>query len=245
MSSLPSHPENDPRFRVNHAASVVRILHEVRDAKGIVYISVDYGQDFLLSAIVEVDEKQGVLFLEQGVDQEFNQQILTAGRIFCTSTHDQVHVEFIGTQVKAARLGNEAVFQVTLPTEMLRLQRRQSYRLATPLVEPVKCQINLGEENFLQATVVDISIGGIGILSYAGKGLLQNETTYHGCRIELPGTGTFALSLMVRNTYDVTLRNGRTTHRAGCQFIDLPASVETDIQRYINRVQRERRARYV
>ena len=43
----------------------------------------------------------------------------------------------------------------------------------------------------------------------------------------------------------ITLKNGRRTHRACCRFIDLPPSVETAIQRYIIRVERERRARYV
>jgi len=49
----------------------------------------------------------------------------------------------------------------------------------------------------------------------------------------------------VCTTFEITLKNGRHTHRAGCQFIDLPASVETEIQRYIIRVDRERRTRYI
>jgi c-di-GMP-binding flagellar brake protein YcgR len=61
----------------------------------------------------------------------------------------------------------------------------------------------------------------------------------------LPGTGEFAVGLNVCTTFEITLKNGRLTHRAGCQFIDLPSSVETAIQRYIIQVDRERRARYV
>jgi len=49
----------------------------------------------------------------------------------------------------------------------------------------------------------------------------------------------------VRTTFDVTLKNGRLTHRAGCEFIDLPPSIETAIQRYIIQVERERRNRYL
>jgi c-di-GMP-binding flagellar brake protein YcgR len=48
----------------------------------------------------------------------------------------------------------------------------------------------------------------------------------------------------VCTTFEITLKNGRLTHRAGCRFIDLPPSVETAIQRYIIQVDRERRARY-
>lgn len=237
------HPEDSERYRVTHAHTIARILQEIMDAKAIVSLYVEHGQDFMLSSIVGMDGNKGVLLLEQGADQDFNRQLLNAGRALCTTTHDQVHIQFTGPELKAAKLGDEAVFQVAMPKEMLRLQRRESYRLATSVVNPVKCLINLGGQ-FLETVVIDISIGGIGILAYEGIGRLKAGDVYHGCRIELPGTGTFAVSLTVCTTFDVTLRNGRLTHRAGCQFIDLPPSVETEIQRYIIRVERERRARY-
>jgi c-di-GMP-binding flagellar brake protein YcgR len=131
-----------------------------------------------------------------------------------------------------------------MPKELLRLQRRESYRLATSVVNPVKCLINAGG-HFLETVVIDISIGGIGILSYEGISLLKAGETYHGCRVEMPGAGTFAVSLNVCTIFDVALKNGRVTHRAGCRFIDLPPSVETEIQRYINRLERQRLSRYI
>jgi c-di-GMP-binding flagellar brake protein YcgR len=141
-------------------------------------------------------------------------------------------------------LQQEAVFKVRIPREMLRLQRREYYRLVTSVINPVKCMINTSA-GLIETVVVDISIGGVGVLAYREEGVLKAGEVYQGCRITLPGTGEFALSLSVRTTFDITLKNGRLTHRAGCQFIDLPASVETAIQRYIIRVERERRARYV
>jgi len=131
-----------------------------------------------------------------------------------------------------------------MPRELLRLQRREYYRLVTSVVNPVKCMIN-SDKGMMETLVVDISIGGVGILAYQDSGELAAGETYHGCRITLPGSGEFALSLAVCTTFEITLKNGRHTHRAGCQFIDLPASVETEIQRYIIRVDRERRARFI
>jgi hypothetical protein len=98
------------------------------------------------------------------------------------------------------------------------------------MLNPVKCLVNTGG-TLLEAVVIDISIGGVGILPYEGPGLLRAGQTYHGCRIDLPGVGTFAVSLNVCSTFDVELKRGRLTYRAGCQFIDLSPSVETEIQR--------------
>jgi c-di-GMP-binding flagellar brake protein YcgR len=153
-------------------------------------------------------------------------------------------VQFSSVRIESARLGDEAVFRVPMPRELLRLQRREYYRLVTSVVKPVKCLINTGA-GLMESVVVDISIGGVGILAYPDDGRLKAGETYHGCRITLPGTGEFAVGLSVCTTFEITLKNGRLTHRAGCQFIDLPPSVETAIQRYIIQIDRERRARYV
>lgn len=243
MKNTIMNPEDSERYRVRHTHTIARILKEVMDSRSIVSLYRGHEQNFMLSSIVSMDEDAGLLLLEQGMDREFNQALIDAGEVLCTSTHDQIHIQFPGLDLKPARLGDEVVFQVAMPRELLRLQRRESFRLATSVVNPVKCLINLGA-SFLETVVIDISIGGVGILAYEGAGHLKTGQTYHGCRIDLPGTGTFAVSLNVCTTFDVELKNGRLTHRAGCQFIDLPPSVETEIQRYIIRVERERRARY-
>ena len=236
-------PEDSQRYRVTHGHTIERILKDIMDSRAIVSMYVTHGQDFMLSSVVAVEPEHGYVMLEQGVDRDFNRRLAEAGSMVCGTTHHQVYIQFTGSALKPAKLGKEAVFQVAMPKELIRLQRRESYRLATSMLNPVKCLINTGR-SFLEAVVVDISIGGVGVLAYEGAGLLKTGETYHGCRIALPGTGEFAVSLSVCTTFDVVLKNGRQTHRAGCQFIDLPPSVETEIQRYITRTDRERRARY-
>jgi flagellar brake protein len=238
-------PEDSQRYSVTHAHSIERILTDIMETRAVVslYADVAHGQDFALSSIVAIEPAKEFLFLEQGVDQDLNRRLINTGSVVCGTTHQQVHIQFTGNHLKPVMRGKESVFQVAIPKELLRLQRRDTYRLATSVINPVKCLINTGT-SFLDAIVVDISIGGVGILAYEGINLLKTGATYHGCRIELPGSGTFAVSLNVCTTFDVELKNGRLTHRAGCQFMDLPPSVETEIQRYIIRVERERRARY-
>ncbi|MEW6678173.1 MAG: flagellar brake protein [Pseudomonadota bacterium] len=236
-------PEDSERYRVTHPHTIERILRETMESKSIVSLYTDHGQDFILSSIVGLDTHSGTMTLEQGVDRAFNNKLTAAGQIICATTQDQVPIQFSCAGITPITREKEALFQVAVPKDLLRLQRRDAYRLATSVINPVKCLINTGA-SFLEAIVVDISIGGVGILAYEGINLLKTGETYHGCRIELPGSGTFAVSLNVCTTFDVELKNGRLTHRAGCQFMDLPPSVETEIQRYIIRVERERRARY-
>lgn len=235
--------EDRGRYLVSHAAEIQRILREMRDDKNIVALYGENSKQFLLTTLVAIEPEKGYLLFEQGVDMAMNASLLGSKECTFASTHDQVHIQFSSTRLESDKLGDESVFRVPMPREILRLQRREYYRLVTSVINPVKCLINTSS-GLLETVVVDISIGGVGVLAYPEDGRLKAGEIFHGCRITLPGTGEFAVGLKVCTTFEITLKNGRLTHRAGCQFIDLPASVETAIQRYIIQVDRERRARY-
>ena len=49
-------------------------------------------------------------------------------------------------------------------------------------------------------------------------------------------------SLEVRNQQQSALRSGEQVLRAGCYFVGIPAAHQAMIQRYIIRIDRERRA---
>jgi c-di-GMP-binding flagellar brake protein YcgR len=236
--------EESDRYLVRQPREIERILHGVKDSKAMVAIYADNGEDFILSSILEIDRQNTCIILEQGADRAMNDAIRKSAHVTFATLHDQVHVQFSAKSVEADTFGDLAAFRVPIPRELLRLQRREYYRLATSVMNPVRCLINTGQ-GLVETVVLDISIGGVGVLAYQTDGSLRAGETYHGCRITLPGSGEFALSLSVCTTFDVTLRNGKHSHRAGCQFIDLPPSVETEIQRYIIREERERRARYI
>lgn len=244
MPTEPLPTQGSERYLVRHAHEIERILRGVMESKSPIALYDTKGRDFILSSIVALDPQEGSLQVEQGSSQILNERLLGSGHATCVTTLDQVHIQFTAQDIQPARLGEEPVFRFPIPRELLRLQRREYYRLGTSVINPVRCAINT-PQGFIDTVVVDISIGGMGILSYEGAGLLHPGDSYQGCRITLPGTGEFAISLTVRSTFDLTLKNGRVTHRAGCQFIDLHPSVETEIQRYINRVERERLARYI
>jgi len=236
--------EDANRYLVRHSGEIERVLRDVMQDKSIVAAYAENGKDFLLTSIIAVEPGQNAVFLGYGPDEKQNTQLLDSRNATFATTHDQVRVQFSCNRVERVDYDHEPAFRVAMPRELLRLQRRDYYRLVTSVVNPVKCMINT-EKGMLEALVVDISIGGVSILAYQEYGELSAGETYHGCRISLPGSGEFALSLAVRTTFEITLKNGRHTHRAGCEFIDLPPSVETEIQRYIIRVDRERRGRYI
>lgn len=234
-------PEEIERFKIDHPNEVERILVGVMERKALVTAYSDDNQDFVVTTFVAVDPDEKAIYLGLGPDPVLNKALAASRTVSFNTAHDQVRVLFTTPGVKIVNLAGEQVFKAAIPAELLRFQRREYYRLPTSLVNPVKCEIDVDGKRIL-TTVVDISIGGLGVLAYSEGNPLVEDRIYHGCRLILPDAGSYLVSLHVRVVYEPTVRNGVTTRRLGCQFIDLTPSIETDIQRYIIRVERERRA---
>jgi c-di-GMP-binding flagellar brake protein YcgR len=96
----------------------------------------------------------------------------------------------------------------------------------------------------LDATVLDISGGGLGLqIANDFASHLDTGAVFRDCRINLPEEGLLSTSLCVRNVFNVETKTGHHYLRVGCEYLDLPGTRLTMIQRYITRAERERKAR--
>jgi c-di-GMP-binding flagellar brake protein YcgR len=230
------------RYMVRNPAEVRRILRNVMHEKTLLTACTEDGKHCILTSILGVESERNSLYLDRGPDAPMNARLTTGKGVTLSTQHERVRVQFSVPPFTNVDYDQGPAFRVPLPAQLLRLQRREYYRLITSVVNPIKCLIETAQGT-LESTVIDISIGGVGILAYQRGFQLDMGKVYNGCRLNLPDAGQFTVSLNVRSVFDIVLKNGRHSHRAGCQFIDLPGSLETDIQRYIIRMERERRNR--
>ena len=233
-------PEDVQRYKIDHQGEIERILSAVMAKKALVTAYSENNRDFLVTSLVGVDAPGQAIYLGASHDAALNQALTSSREVSFNTAHDQIRVLFTTPGLALMTLEGETVLRAEMPKEILRFQRREYYRLPTSMLNPAKCTIAV-DGHSLETTVVDISIGGIGILAYKDDIGLREGDIYHGCRLSLPDAGSYLVSLQIRAIYASTVKNGVESHRVGCQFIDLAPSVETDIQRYIIRIERERR----
>lgn len=232
--------EGNERYKVRHPTEIERILRGIVHERALVTAYGNNETDFLVTTLLGVDTRERVMYLDCGGDERLNARLLGSPQVTFSCTHDHVKVQFSSQRLERVMLDGAPAFRARLPGELLRFQRREYYRLLTSITNPVKCQIPFGESQ-MEATVIDISLGGVGLLAFPNGKTVKVGESYHNCHLTLPDSGTYPVSMCIRATFDVTLKNGTRSRRVGCQFIDLPSSVETEIQRYIIRVERERR----
>jgi c-di-GMP-binding flagellar brake protein YcgR len=247
QESTGSELENWHDFRVESRKEIIALLRSIGEKTQLLTLQIRGQHDTCVSSVLAVDADTGTVYLDCSVDSEQNRRIGAAPRISFETSLDKIRILFVAENgVQAAMFEGAPAFKMALPESMIRLQRREYYRMPTPVSNPVRAVIPMpyelgGGSNIFP--LADISCGGIAILD--NKLVLGNTigNCYPGCKIELPEAGTVTTTLRIRNSLDLTLLNSKTNRRLGCEFIDISRGNLANVQRYITKLERERNAR--
>lgn len=238
-------PGEYDKYMLRTPAEVQMVLRGLRDHKSQITVFFNEGQDLLLTMLVTFGDDH--LIFDVGPDEEINRKAVAAGRHYCVTLLDKVRIQFLLGDFTPVMHEGRPAFLSALPKELLRLQRREFYRLTTPIARPLKCRMPLPQpqkSEFLhEATIFDISGGGIGISAPPDDVPFATQQQVPNCRIELPEVGIVTCTIKVCSIFEITLKSGARVKRAGCEFVKLPGPMATLIQRYIIKVERERKAR--
>jgi c-di-GMP-binding flagellar brake protein YcgR len=238
-------PGEYDQFMLRTPAEIQLVMRGLYDHVSQITVFFNEGKDMLLTTLAHVAEDH--LVLDYGPSSEMNRKALEAERHFCVTSLEKVRVQFILRGFSKVEYEGRPAFRCALPGEVLRLQRREYYRLLTPIIHPLKCLMPIplpdGSLHMHEGSVFDISGGGMGLSAPPETIPFADGMELPNCRIELPEVGVVTGTVKIRSVFDVTLRSGAHTRRAGCEFVKLPGPMMTLIQRYIIKVERERKAR--
>ncbi|SFV02896.1 flagellar brake protein [Pseudoduganella namucuonensis] len=238
--------ENWHDFEVESRKEIIGLLRSIGEKNQLIRMLVHGEADVCVTSILEVDADNNSVILDCSINPEQNQRVVGAKALSYETTLDKIRILFSSERVEKCTFEGAPAFKIPLPASLIRLQRREYYRMNTPVSNPVRAVIPLpaelggGSSSF---PLADISCGGIAILD--NKLLLGDSIgkKYEDCRIDLPEVGTVVTSLQIRNMIDLTLLNNKSNRRLGCQFVDMPRGALNAVQRYITKLERERNAR--
>ncbi len=237
--------EDFARFTVYSKTEILSILNSISDRNTTVSASFHNGRDTLLTSILNVSDDGNELVLDIGSDAEMNKRVLQAEELICITNHEKVKIHFIVRGVDPSKFEGRNAFLGDVPSTLVRLQRRDFYRIKTPLAATLKCIITLelrdGATQTIEAAVADISGGGLALVLPANDFPFETDQLLSNCGIDLPNIGKVMLTMRVRSIFEVTLANGKTIKRSGCQFINPSNSTVALIQRYIVQVEQDRK----
>ncbi|MFL6659892.1 MAG: flagellar brake protein [Massilia sp.] len=238
--------ENWHDFEITSRREIVALLRGIAEKKQLIRMLIHGEADVCVTSILDVDPDTESLILDCSINKEQNLRALAANKLSFETSLDKIRILFAAEQLTLTDFHDGPALRMDLPDSMIRLQRREYYRMATPVSNPVRVHIPIADENGSSLgafALADISCGGIAILDH--KLELDNTIgrNHIGCRIDLPDVGTVTMTLQVRNSMELTLLNNKTNRRLGCAFVSLSRAGLAQVQRYITKLERERNAR--
>jgi c-di-GMP-binding flagellar brake protein YcgR len=228
-------------YLIHNRAEIIALLRSLARERALVSAYHGPGGSFLLTSVLAVNPEFEEIILDVGPDNNAaahprDSPITVVGFL------DGVKLQFQADHVEDTQWEGSPALRVRVPRTVLRLQRRDAYRVRTSVLRPPTCHVPAAAGRSAAALrVSDLSCGGIALAIRPGEPRHDRGMQVTGCVLELPGLESIGVDLEVRHTADTTDAAGRALLHCGCRFIRLPGPATTMIQRYINTVERERR----
>lgn len=227
------------RFVIASPVEIAALLRQLRDERVLVTVYCDGISSFAVTNVLAVQAKLGSFIFDFASDEIANRRIGQAARLVLVGFVDQVKVQFATERAVAVMHEGEPAWAAPLPQRLLRLQRRDAFRVRTPLGRPATVKVEAEGKPALELRVLDLSLGGVKLSLDPARGTLPDDRVIENAELELPGIGRFSVALRVRHVE--APRNERSERAFGCEFVRLAPASEMLIQRYIQHLQMEAR----
>ncbi|MBP5987434.1 MAG: flagellar brake protein [Azonexus sp.] len=199
------------------------------------------GQNMFLTTLLSVEPHSGVLIFDCSGSDETNRQFLSSERNVFVGRPAGIHVQFVTGPAREVKYEGGKAFAVSVPKRLLRLQRREYFRIETPHLRPLQFFGRAAATGLLTLPAHDISVAGIALTASAQPEGLVTGMKLENCHFSLPeDERDLFFRASVRHVTARESRTGNMQWRIGLQFDGLPGAEEARIQRYIARVERER-----
>lgn len=234
----------DDRYLVRNPRQIRQLLQALIDQRSLINAHLGGRDQSFPTAILELDEDEDMLLLDGSPSEPANRAAEEAGHLLCFAQLDKVMVRFRLDHLERVGSTHHVAFRVAFPSELVHLQRRELYRLETPITDSPQLLLPINEDRSeaLSLRVVDISGGGLAVTVPVDCNVFALQKRYDA-RLDMPEGGPLQIALIVCNQLAVKLPNGVEMKRVGMRFDSLPRGGDSAIQRYIFRIDRQRSAR--
>jgi len=229
------------RFTIGNPLEIQRHLQSLVDLKQAVTIFSNKGNSFIVTRLLAVEAETQQLVFAFSADEHANRQLHASERNVLISAPTGIKMQFICGPAEEVDYQGRRALAMAIPERLIRLQRREFFRINTPPIKPVWCRLPGPAGRLLP--LFDISLGGLSLtLAAEQHDWLQAGEQLDQVQIELPETGLLQIGLEVLHVMPVLGAIGHEHYRAGCVFTGMTLAQETMVQRYITHLERERRA---
>lgn len=232
---------NDNPYWVNSRVEILYTLNELRKMRSTLSCEAGRTGEAFTTEILAVDADSGMLIDVPPLPAQLD-AAMRAGSLSLCATMKGIRIEFELEGVGVTQWEGASALRAPLPGRVLKIQRRNFFRIAVPKSRPLTCVITAPGSDAFSYPILDIGLGGVALSSKQGEPPLEEGRIYEKCRIVLPEMNPLEPRIVVRHAAVISVTNRPPAHRYGCEFIDLKGPQESLIQRFVLQLERDRRA---
>ena len=232
------------RFALNSSTEILFLLNAIKKRNLLVNLDIAGSRQIIVTSILAVNKSDNTLILDSARGDALNRELMSGKGAEFTTHLEGVSISFSTGPVTLCEYENMPALRIAIPKSIVRLQRREFFRVPLPIARPIKCIVpstSSDDVDSISVHIVDIGCGGIAIAEFGGRLGTESGRILPVCRLLLPDTDVIITSLEIRNSAQIRLLNGAFQTRLGCQFVDLPNDMAAILQRFVMNIERVRR----
>jgi len=230
------------RFQVHSRLEIIAILRSVIEHRAFVTLTFGSRNDFIVTALLAMNPDFEELIFDYGADANANQRLVGASNIELSTELDHIKIQFSVQRAEPTQFQGGPAFRIRMPSSVTRLQRRDNYRVRLPMSQPATCTLQLDPalpSSSVAIRIFDVSCGGMALIDYPADLNLVPGTVYPNCRIDLREIGRVTADVEIMHVMEKVSKNSVRSRICGCRFKNIANATVTQIQRYINKIERE------
>lgn len=238
-----SEEEIEERFHIRGFKAILFSLDSYLHQRAQFTVHFNEGRESFLTYLLAVDSRHGRLVVDRSGSAEVNARFLNSTHSVFVGRPEGIKVQFACAAACRIEFEGEAAFSLPLPECIVRLQRRDCFRVSTPLARPILLDASLPGESGFALTMHDLSLAGCGLSTGIPPDGIEAGTSLPLARFTLPDSRHTRIggSAVVRHVTALSTAPGPGRFRIGLQFLDLDRGMEHQIQRYIVQIEHDRR----
>lgn len=237
-------PPEEQDYIVRNQKEIQQIIQSLKTDAASLKIAFNQGNEDYFTQIIDIDKENGVMYFDMTIDAAFNKRLLAAPELIILKDTG-IRIRWKSVEHSVITLPDGNALRTEIPNALVRLQRRELFRLKTPVIDPIPCEMSVPNSNnptlkeAIKYNLVDVSLGGVGlIIDETLHPALKVGAIIDPCIINFPDAGETQLKLEVRNIISLE-ENDTQKYRVGLGFVRPNRSTEGIIHKYTFNLERK------
>jgi len=224
--------EDGPDYRQQHPLQIAMCLRALMGRHERLNIAFENRQMFV--EVLEVDSRHATFTFSFGNVDADNAAMVEADQLSFSSLPGAIETRFVTYGAKRVYFNNRPAFEASFPSTLIHVQRRQHFRVHTPIMDPFVAVGTNAHGAHFRFELQDMSLGGVAVRTHDSRyANIATGTILHDVELQLGHFGSVKLDLEVMAPREAKNAKGDALYVIGCRFVERNGVADRLLQRVI------------